>query len=89
MYILYGGCPSYRPMYQQSTLTHLKHMGGDQHLERPNVERPIFPNFKISNIKTTKKERVFYVRFFVFLFIEIIQALKIYDNSPKWTFLEF
>ena len=28
--------------------------GGDQHLERPNVEPPIFRNFEISNIKITK-----------------------------------
>ena len=31
-------------------------LGGVQHLERPNVERPIFRNFEISNIKITKVE---------------------------------
>ena len=29
-------------------------LDGDQNLERPNVERPIFRNFTISNIKITK-----------------------------------
>ena len=31
-------------------------MGGIQNLERRNVERPIFRNLKIANIKTTKDE---------------------------------
>ena len=31
-------------------------MGEGQHLEQPNVERPIFRNFEISNIKRTKDE---------------------------------
>ena len=31
-------------------------MGGDQNLERRNVERPIFRNFKITNNKITKDE---------------------------------
>ena len=30
--------------------------GGGQNLERRNVGRPIFRNFKITNIKTTKDE---------------------------------
>ena len=30
--------------------------GGVQNLERRNVERPIFQNFKIANIKVTKYE---------------------------------
>ena len=30
--------------------------GGGQNLERQNVERPIFRNFKIANIKITKDE---------------------------------
>ena len=30
--------------------------GGGQNLERRNVERPIFRNFKIANIKITKDE---------------------------------
>ena len=31
-------------------------LGGGQNLERRNVERPIFRNFKITNIKITKDE---------------------------------
>ena len=31
-------------------------LGGRQTLERRNVERPIFRNFKIANIKITKNE---------------------------------
>ena len=30
--------------------------GGGQHLEQPNVERPIFRNYKIANIKITEDE---------------------------------
>ena len=33
-----------------------KTAGGDQNLERRNLERPIFQNFKITNIKITKNE---------------------------------
>ena len=31
-------------------------MGEDQNFEQRNVERPLFRNFKIANIKTTKDE---------------------------------
>ena len=31
-------------------------LGGGQNLERRNVERPIFRNFKIANIKITEDE---------------------------------
>ena len=31
-------------------------MGGDQNLERRNVERPAFQNFEIANIKIKKDE---------------------------------
>ena len=34
----------------------VKNLGGGQNLERRNVERPIFRNFKIANIKITKDE---------------------------------
>ena len=40
--------------------------GGDQHLERPNVERPIFWNFKISSIEITK------VQLFDFSILEFV-----------------
>ena len=32
------------------------HSGGGQNSERRNVERPIFRNFKITNIKITKDD---------------------------------
>ena len=51
-------------------------------MERPNVERPIFRNFKISNIILRKMSSIF-------LFVLIIQTLKIYDNSANWKCLEF
>ena len=31
-------------------------LGGSQYSEQPNVERPIFRNFEISNIKRTKNK---------------------------------
>ena len=34
----------------------LLEMGGDQNLERRNVERPVFRNFEIANIKIRKDE---------------------------------
>ena len=34
------------------------HSGGGQNLEQRNVERPIFRNLKITNIKITKKELI-------------------------------
>ena len=52
-----------------STIFYLQYLiifgGGCQHLEQPNVERPIFRNFQISNIKITKDELF---DFFVFIF---------------------
>ena len=42
-------------------------MGGGQNLERPNVERPIFPKFETSNIEITKVELFdFFVLKFIF-----------------------
>ena len=38
-------------------------MGEDKNLIRPNVERPIFQDFEISNIKVTK------VKFFDFFYL--------------------
>ena len=37
-------------------LKQTKIMGGSRKLERRNLERPIFRNFKIANIKITKDE---------------------------------
>ena len=39
-------------------------MGG-QNFERRNVERPIFRNFKIANIKMTKDSFIFELIFFI------------------------
>ena len=41
-------------------------MSGVQHLERSNVERPIFRNFKITNIKIAKDQLLDY---FIYEFI--------------------
>ena len=41
-------------------------MGGGQHFEEPNVERPIFRNFQIPSIKKTN-DKLF--DFFIFEFI--------------------
>ena len=42
--------------------------GGGQHFEQPNLERPIFRNFEIPNIKRTKNELFdfFNLEFFFF-----------------------
>ena len=49
--------------------------GGDQNLERKNVERSIFQNFKIANIKMTKDElfESFIVEFFNFIFYKLFE----------------
>ena len=41
-------------------------LGGGQNLERQNVERPIFRNFKIMNIKMTKDEIVLLLNLFFY-----------------------
>ena len=45
-------------------------LGGGQNFERRNLERSIFRNFKIANIKITKDELCdsFVIEFFIFLF---------------------
>ena len=43
-------------------------MGGGQNLERQNVERPVFRNFEIANIKV-KKDELFDNFIFEFFFI--------------------
>ena len=49
--------------------------GGGQNLERPNVERSIFRNFEISNIKMTKDELFdsFIVEFIFFIFHKLFE----------------
>ena len=48
--------------------------GGGQNLERRNVERPILPNFEITNIKITKDE-LFDSFIFEFIFSLLINYL--------------
>ena len=69
-------------------------LGGDQHLEWPNVERPIFWNFENSNMKITKVELFDYsIVEFVFLYVFFFQFYEhskyIYDNLLNSKFLEF
>ena len=47
--------------------TNHKNVGGGQNLERRNVERPIFRNFKITSIKITK-DQLFDSFIFKFIF---------------------
>ena len=52
-------------------------VGGGKHLERSNVERPIFRNFKISDIKITK------VELFDFSIFEFIFYFYFFFNSTN------
>ena len=45
--------------------------GGGQNLERPTVERPIFQNFKVANIKIKKDE--FFDNFIFELFFHFLE----------------
>ena len=66
-----------------------------QHFEQPTVERSIFRNFEISNIKKTKNELFdFFLVLYVFKLIErskymIIFEIRNFWNFPTWKFLEF
>ena len=53
-------------------------MGGGQNLERRNVERPIFRNFKIANIKITKEQLFdnFIFEFNILFFLESFEHSK-------------
>ena len=46
--------PKYRPFYNWS----FQMFGEVQNLERRNIERPIFRNFKITNIEIKKDELI-------------------------------
>ena len=56
-------------------------MGGGQNLERRNVKRPIFRNFKITNIKITKDDLLdsFIFEFIFSLFINYLHNLIIFQ----------
>ena len=43
-------------------------VGYNIYIEWSNVERPVFRNFKITNIKITKVELFFYLRIYFFIF---------------------
>ena len=56
-------------------------MGGGQNLKLRNVERPVFRNFGIANIKIKKDELFDNLIFELFVhFLEIIWTPKICDN---------
>ena len=55
--------------------------GGCQYLEQPNVERPIFLNFEVSNIKITKDELF---NFLIFaLFFSLFNLLKLIKKTQS------
>ena len=56
-------------------------MEGGQNLERRNVKRPIFRNFKITNIKITKNELFdsFIFEFIFSFFINYLHNLIIFQ----------
>ena len=53
----------------------LSYKGGGQNLERQNVERSIFQNFQIANIKMTKDELFdsFIVKLIFFIFYKLFE----------------
>ena len=61
-------------------------MGGGQNLERRNVERPIFQNFKITNIKITKDELFdsFIFELIFALFINYLHNLIVFQIVKYW-----
>ena len=58
--------PSQRQEEGKGAIIFLNNRGGGQRLERWNVERPIFRNFKTKNMKITKDE---FFDSFIFEFI--------------------
>ena len=63
-------------------------MGGGQNLERRNVERPIFRNFKTANIKITKYE-LFDSFIFEFIFFILNKLLERFNNFSNCKILIF
>ena len=63
-----------------------KKKGGVQNLEWSTVERPIFRNFKITNIKIAKDELVDYFIYEVFsiIFWKTTSTLKVFNNFSKF-----
>ena len=63
--------------------------GGDQNLERRNVERPIFRNFKITSIKIAKDKLFgyFIYELFIYLFFQLLEHSKYLIIFPNYRFL--
>ena len=66
-----------------------KFSGSCQRLEQPNVERPTFRNFKISNIKWTKDEDFFIIFQYLFKLFEHLKFMIIYKIENLWNFHSF
>ena len=64
----------------------IKTSGGGQNSERRNVERPIFRNFKITNIKITKDDLLdsFIFEYIFSLFINYLHNLIIFQIVKYW-----
>ena len=62
--------------------------GGDQNMERRNIERPIFRNFEIANIKITKDWIILFLNS-MFHFLDIIRTPKIFNNFSSCEILIF
>ena len=63
-------------------------MGGGQNLERRNVERPIFRNFKITNIEI-KKDELFDIFIFEFVVCIIHKLFAQFNNFSNCKILIF
>ena len=62
--------------------SYIKIWGGDQNLERRNVEQPVFRNLEIANIEIKKDELFdnFIFKLFFSHFLETIWTPKIFNN---------
>ena len=69
--------------------TRKKSPGRGQNLERRNVERPIFWNFKIANIKITKVNSIILFSNLIFYFLEIIWTPEIFNDFSSCEILIF
>ena len=67
--------------------------GGVQNLDRSNVERPIFRNFKITNIEIAKDELFDYFIYefiFYYHFLKLLELLECLIFFPNYkVFLNF
>ena len=72
--------------YGYADVTLIFYKGGGKNLERRNLERPIFRNFKITNIKITKDELFdsFIFEFIFSSFINYLNNLIIFQIVKYW-----